>query len=272
VLLPKTSIVVSTYNRPDALRKCVESIFLQTQLPNEIVIADDGSENETRLLVEQLVVKSPVKLVHVWQEDNGYQLAMIRNRSFVAASGEYIIQVDGDLVFEENFIRDHLKVAKHGTFVGGARVMMDQELTKLVLDDKVSTGEIPSYKEHLGLTSNALRSQVLSKLAYVYQRHPRNYKYVLGCNMAFWKRDLVKVNGYDESFEGWGKEDNELAVRLQNAEIRLRFIKFGAVCYHLYHPVADLSYMSKNEERLMRTIKDGSVFAKLGMSNYLKDH
>jgi len=105
----------------------------------------------------------------------------------------------------------------------------------------------------------------------LYQRHQRNYKYVYGCNMAFWKKDLIAVNGYNETFTGWGKEDNELSVRLQNAGIKLRFIKFGAIVFHLYHKVADLSSMPANEEKLQQTIQEGLTFAPSGIGNYLQN-
>ena len=270
VSIPTNSIIISTYNRPDALKKCVESIFMQTQFPDEIVIADDGSGRETVELVSRLKESSPVKMLHVWQEDNGYQLARIRNRSFAAASGEYLVQIDGDLILDRHFVSDHLRMAKLGTFVGGARTMMDEDLTKMVLNGEVRFEDIPTYKDHLRLRSNAVRSRFLSLLAYLYQRHRRNYKYVFGCNMAFWKKDLLTVNGYDESFKGWGKEDNELTVRLQNAGVKLRFIKFGAMTYHLHHKVADLSSMMANEEKLNQTIKEGLTFAPSGISNYLE--
>jgi len=265
-----SSIIVSTYNRPDALGKCVESIFYQSILPDEIVIADDGSGEETRGMVMELQQKSPVPLVHVWQEDHGYQLARIRNRSFAAAKGEYLIQIDGDLILEKHFVQDHLGLARPGTFVGGARTMMDETLTKLVLEGMVSFEDIPHHKENLGQKANAIRSTILRNLAYLYQRHHRNYKYVLGCNMAFWKKDLIAVNGYNETFTGWGKEDNELSVRLQNAGIKLRFIKFGAIVFHLYHKVADLSFMPANEEKLRQTIREGLTFAPSGIGNYLQ--
>ena len=269
---PSNSIIVSTYNRPDALGKCVESIFYQSTLPDEIIIADDGSGEETQTMVQDLQRKSPVQIVHIWQEDNGYQLARIRNRSFAAAKGEYLIQIDGDLILEKHFIHDHLSMAKRGTFVAGARTMMDEALTRQVLAGEMGFEEIKNFKDHLGRKSNAVRSALMRKLIYLYQRHQRNYKYVLGCNMAFWKKDLLTVNGYDESFTGWGKEDNELSVRLQNAGVKLRFIKFGAIVYHLHHRVADLSSMPANEEKLRQTIRERLTFAPCGIRNYLQNH
>jgi glycosyltransferase involved in cell wall biosynthesis len=267
--LPTCSLIVSTYNRPDALRVSVESIFRQTQLPDEIIIADDGSGQETKEIINQLQKESPVPVVHVWQEDEGYQLARIRNRAFAASKYDYIIQIDGDLVLDKHFVQDHLKIAKPSAFFSGSRTMIDESLTNDVLNRVSSAEDIPSKKEHLSKRTNALRSPFLTRLAYLYQRHDRNYKYVIGCNMAFWKRDLAKVNGYDESFKGWGKEDNDLAVRLQNAGIRLRFIKFGAITYHLHHKVADLSAVPSNEEKLNESIREKRTFVVNGLSKYL---
>ncbi|HKP31817.1 MAG TPA: glycosyltransferase family 2 protein [Chitinophagaceae bacterium] len=266
--IPTCSLIVSTYNRPDALRVSVESIFRQVELPNEIIIADDGSGQETRDLIEQLKKESPVPMVHVWQEDEGYQLARIRNRAFAAAKYDYIIQIDGDLVLDKYFVQDHLKIAKPSTFFSGSRTMIDETLTQEVLQKSLPAQDIPNQKEHLSKRTNALRSPLLTKLAYLYQRHDRNYKYVIGCNMAFWKKDLNIVNGYDESFKGWGKEDNDLAVRLQNAGIKLRFIKFGAITYHLHHKVADLSAVPSNEEKLHESIREKRTFVPDGLSKY----
>ena len=265
---PSCSLVVSTYNRPDALELCLESILNQTKLPFEIVVADDGSGEPTRQLVQSMQARSPVPIVHIWQPDDGYQLARIRNRAFAAAKAEYIIQVDGDLILEKHFVQDHLSMGRPNTFISGSRTMMDAELTGRLLKKEVSMNEIPGHRQHLGKRHNAVRSGLLRNLSWMFQRSRRNYKYVLGCNMAFWKKDLLTVNGYNESFKGWGKEDNELAVRLLNAGLELRFIKFGAVVYHLHHKVADLSAVPANEEKLLQAIAQRVTFVPAGMNNY----
>lgn len=266
---PTCSIVVSTYNRPDALELCLESILKQTHLPDEIVVADDGSGEPTRQLIQSIQQSSSVPVVHIWQPDDGYQLARIRNRAFAAAGGQYLMQVDGDLILEKNFVLDHLKMSRRGRFVSGTRTMMDAELTGKLLRKEVSADAIGQYTQHLQKKHNAIRSGPLRVLSYIIERNSRNYRYVLGCNMAFWKEDLMKVNGYNESFKGWGKEDNELAVRLQNAGLKLRFIKFGAVVYHLHHKVADLSAVPANEEKLQQTIDRQVTFVPDGMNNYI---
>lgn len=265
---PSCSLIVSTYNRPDALELCLASIFRQTKLPTEIIIADDGSADATRQLVQSMQSKCPIPLLHVWQPDDGYQLARIRNRAFAAANGDYIIQVDGDLILEKHFVQDHLSMSRPGTFISGSRTMMDAELTTKLLNKEVSMSQIPSHRQNLEKRHNAVRSTLLRNLSWAAQRSRRNYKYVLGCNMAFWKKDLLTVNGYNESFKGWGKEDNELAVRLLNAGLQLRFIKFGAVVYHLYHKVADLSAVPANEEKLLQAIAQRVTFVPAGMNNY----
>ena len=208
-------------------------------------------------------------MVHVWQPDDGYQLARIRNRAFAAARGEYLMQIDGDLVLDKHFVRDHLQMSRPGCFVSGTRTMMNEALTGKLLTREISPDDIPQHSQDLVKKHNAVRSGPLRVLLYFFERNSRNYRYVLGCNMAFWKNDLLKVNGYNESFKGWGKEDNELAVRLQNAGIKLRFIKFGAVVYHLHHKVADLSAVPANEEKLLQTIQQQVTFVPAGMSNYI---
>ncbi len=265
---PSCSLVISTYNRPDALELCVESVLRQIQLPDEIVIADDGSGEDTRQLVLDMQARYSVPIVHVWQPDDGYQLARIRNRAFAAARGKYIIQIDGDLVLEKHFVLDHLTMCRPGIFISGARTMTDATLTGKLLKKEISLGDISHHRNHLRLRHNALRSTGLRNISWLFQRSRYNYKYVLGCNMAFWKSDLIKVNGYNESFKGWGKEDNELAVRLLNAGLGLRFIKFGAVVYHLYHKVADLSAVPANEEKLLQALAQGVTFVPAGMNNY----
>jgi len=265
---PLCSLVVSTYNRPDALELCLESILKQTKLPSEIVVADDGSAQPTRQLVQSIQARSPIPIVHICQPDDGYQLARIRNRAFAAAKGEYIIQIDGDLILEKHFLQDHLSMSRPNTFISGSRTMMDAELTGQLLKRAVNINDIPNHRRHLGKRHNAVRSTLLRNLSWMFERSHRNYKYVLGCNMAFWKKDLLTVNGYNESFKGWGKEDNELAVRLLNAGLELRFIKFGAVVYHLHHKVADLSAVPANEEKLLQAIAQRVTFVPAGMNNY----
>ena len=131
-----SSLIISTYNRPDMLRICLLGVLDQSVLPNEILIADDGSGPETKQLVDEFAAKSQVPIVHVWQADDGFRLAAIRNKSFAKASGDYIIQTDGDIILHKHFIRDHIHMAKKNMFISGARSLLDDEYSKTMIQQK----------------------------------------------------------------------------------------------------------------------------------------
>lgn len=264
---PTTSLIISTYNRPHALRLCLESVKSQTILPAEIIIADDGSADETKTLIDQYAAAFSIPLKHVWQPDNGYQLAQIRNKAFAAATGEYIIQTDGDLVFHKHFVKDHLSISKHGTFVSGARALINEQATKELLD-RSHYSSLQIQNSVLGKRYNAVHSKILSSFNYLFQRGVGHVEYVLGCNMAFWKEDLIKVNGYNEEFTGWGKEDNDISIRLINAGVKLRFLKFGGIVYHLHHNERPLSRVSINEKIFKKSRTNKLKFVTKGMDQY----
>lgn len=261
------SLIISTYNWPQALQLCLDSVLRQTILPSEIIIADDGSKEDTFNLVRKFQTASPIPVRHVWQPDEGYQLARIRNKAFKEASGDYLIQIDGDLILHPKFVEDHLHFSASGTFVSGARAMLDEAATKRLLQ-RFDASELDINSKHLSKKFNALYLRPLSHLNYWIQRSKSQIHYVLGCNMAFWKKDLVAVNGYNESFVGWGKEDNDLAIRLVNNGTYLRFIKFGAIVYHLHHRSSERPTLAENEAMLKQSIESKITFVEKGMSQH----
>ncbi len=127
------SLLVATYNWPQALGLCLQSIRKQSVLPNEVIIADDGSKDETRQLIDEIKKTFPVKILHIWQPDEGFQLAKIRNKAFAVASNSYIIQIDGDLILHPHFVKDHLSLAKKQHFITGSRAILKEETTKAFL-------------------------------------------------------------------------------------------------------------------------------------------
>jgi glycosyltransferase involved in cell wall biosynthesis len=265
---PTASLCISTYNWPAALELCLESVLLQTYLPAEIIIGDDGSTDETKEMVERMQVKFSMPIKHIWQADDGFKLAQIRNKSFAAATGDYIIQIDGDLVLNRFFIEDHLRFAKKGTFISGARSLLDADASKEIFTQKNIHSIPETYK--LEKKYNAKRFLPAAVLMHKLQKGKKQIRYVLGANMSFWKEDIFKVNGYNENFKGWGKEDNDLAIRLSNAGIQLHFVKFAGIVYHLYHNEAAKDRMQQNELLLMEAIKQKQVFVANGLSKYLK--
>lgn len=224
------SLIISTYNWPAALRLCILSVQHQTLLPKEVIIADDGSGEETRLLIEQLQQHFPIPVIHCWHEDNGFRKTIILNRAVKQASGTYIIQIDGDVILEKHFIADHLSVAESNVFVRGTRAHISKNLLAAVYHSSrikfsfFSTGIINRF--------NALR---IPAMAFLFERKVLNSSRVRGSNLAYWKADFMKINGYNNALKGWGHEDEELAVRFVNNGIFKKAIKFKAVQFHLSH-------------------------------------
>jgi glycosyltransferase involved in cell wall biosynthesis len=264
---PPCSLIIATYNWASALQLCLESVLNQSLMPNEIIIADDGSANETKDIINHYKNKFAILLKHVWQPDEGYQLAKIRNKAFAIATSNYILQVDGDLILHPHFVRDHVNFSKENTFVSGARALLNEGITQKLIEEQNAISVSTLYP-HLKKKYNAIRSKPLSLLNDLWQRSEKNMHYVLGCNMAFWKNDLLKINGYNEAFNGWGKEDNDIASRLVNAGVKLRFLKFGAIVYHLHHKTAPKLSVEKNQDLFNKSKKDRITYIKKGIDQY----
>ncbi|EJW97477.1 lipooligosaccharide biosynthesis glycosyltransferase, partial [gut metagenome] len=188
------SLIVSTYNWPQALNLCLQSILAQSILPDEIVIADDGSKSDTLSLINETKKTSAVPILHVWHEDKGFRLTVIRNKAIAQCSKDYIIQIDGDVILHKDFIKDHIRFAQKGSFVTGSRVIIEKELAERLLSTQSYQVSIFTKGTHSIL--NGIRLPFLSPLQEKY-RHD-DILYVRGCNMAFWREDLIKVNGYNE--------------------------------------------------------------------------
>lgn len=262
--LPGCSLMIATYNWPEALDLCLMSVLNQHHLPNEIIIADDGSTNETKELVQRIARQTAVPVVHIWHPDEGFQLAAIRNKAIKAAKYDYLIQIDGDIILNEYFIHDHLNSATPGTFLCGSRVSLSpQKSTKLLAQKKfrLKYADMP-----FATIFNSFRSVVLSRL--LADRYKKNKLHALrGCNMSFWRNDLLQVNGYNQDITGWGSEDFELAMRLINSGIKKRFLKFGGVAYHIYHKENSKDKLQKNIEILEQTIKNKNTWINHGISS-----
>lgn len=263
----KTSLVVSTYNRPDALMLSLKSSLHQAVLPDEIIVADDGSTNETREVVEAFSAESKVPVIHAWQEDQGFRLARVRNLATAKASGDYIIFIDGDIVMHRNFVKEHSYHAQPKQFISGSRVFLSKELTKSsIAEDRVVFSVFSNeIKNHFNAISNSVLSKMFSKKL----NHINGLR---GANLSFWRSDLVEVNGFNEDFVGWGKEDSEAITRLMNNGIERFSLRFAAVAYHLYHP----EHKTKEESVLEKNIKlyednrdRGTVYCKNGLDKHL---
>lgn len=262
----KVSLIISTYNWPEALALCLKSVAKQSILPMEVIIADDGSRAATKEMIESFQNRFPVPVIHVWQSDEGFQLSKIRNKAIAASSGEYIVQIDGDLILHPQFIRDHINFCKKSSFVTGSRVMLGKKLSHELLTSQSTNVSI--FNNDISNRTNGIRNLILRNI--LADRYRINDLYFMrGCNMAFWRADLVMVNGYNEEFIGWGREDNEIAVRLMNLGFKKRVIKFGAVVFHLHHTVNIRTGLNINDQLLKDAVSSRSVYCPKGLNQYL---
>lgn len=239
-----TSLIISTYNSPEYLRLTLLSLMNQHMLPDEVIIADDGSGEETRILVTEMQerTKNCVPIKHVWHEDRGFRKSEICNKAFATAESDYIIQIDGDIVMHPYFVYDHVRYAETGTFVCGSRTLLTPQLTAMLIQSQsIKVNWLNKGVRH---RLNAMRLPLLTPCFYGYKAN--NPLYMRGCNFAVWRKDLFSVNGYNESITGWGREDSELAVRLCNAGLVKRFLKYAAVQYHLFHKENSKEYDDRN--------------------------
>ena len=263
--LPRTSIVVSTYNWPEALELTVRSILKQTVLPDEIVIADDGSGEETKKAIERLQRECILPIIHVWHPDEGFQPTVIMNKAIARANGEYILQVDGDVLLARNFVKDHLELAEKNHFVCGSRILLEPKITEKIL--KKEKFPPPFWKMPLGFVLNSLRSRILRK--YMAKRYARSIGHMRGCNMAFWKEDVIKVNGYNEDLLQWGHEDSEFAYRMHFAGIEKKALKGGGCVYHLHHKQAPRDNEERHNQELSKVISGKVKWCENGIDKYI---
>lgn len=226
-----TALVMCTYNWPEALELIFKSILKQTVLPGEIVIADDGSTESTKKLIEKYQSLFSVPLRHVWHPDTGYTKTIIMNKAIGTIEKDYIIQIDGDVILHPNFIEDHLSFCKPGCWVRGSRVFLEAKISKVIQ----KSGRIKFNLFSGGIEKNRFNTLHFPLLRDIFFSKSVLDSDARGCNMAYWKADFVKVNGYNQDITGYGAEDSELASRLTNNGIKKRKIKLGAVQYHIYH-------------------------------------
>ncbi len=257
------SLIISTYNWPEALEKSIQSAFEQKHLPDEIIVADDGSRIETKNLIDRLCLYAPVSIKHIWHPDDGFRLSAIRNKAIERAKYDYIVQIDGDIIMDPYFIRDHLALAQQNAFLCGSRVLIPQQYSREILVDHTNK-KFNKRKFPLGSVLNSIRLPLL--MDYMADHYKKNSPRALrGCNMSFWRKDLLAVNGYNEDIQGWGSEDAEIAIRLMNSGVKKRFVKFGAIAYHIYHKENNKDKLDQNEQILFDVMEKKITWTENGI-------
>jgi len=258
------SLVITTYNWKEALELVLLSVLNQTVPPSEVIIADDGSRNDTKELVNKFIKTSNVNIIHSWQEDDGFRASASRNKAIAKASGEYIVLIDGDMILHKDFIKDHLLYASSNYFVQGSRILLTQKKTEDVFLSK--TVDFSFFESGLQNRKNRIKLNLLTK---VFSKSNKSLKGIKTCNMAFFKVDCMSVNGFNEDFVGWGREDSEFAVRLLNNQILRKNIKFSAIAYHIFHSENSREMLEVNDKILANAKNNNLKTCVNGINKYV---
>lgn len=271
---PKLSLIVTTYNRPDALRAVLDALACQVEAGAfEVLIADDGSRAETVALIETRATDYPVPLIHVWQEDIGFRAAAARNKAALRARGDYLIFLDGDCLPLPDFCARHRRLMEVGWCVAGSRILLSEAFTRTLLADPE-----PAHVVHWNRLAwraaakrgdaNKSRACCRWPLGLLRKLGGRRWQRVRTCNLGVWRRDFLALNGFDESFCGWGYEDSDFAVRLIRQGILVKDGRFAVPVLHLWHKENDRSKQPENWTRFEATLSGHHIRALLGLDQY----
>jgi glycosyltransferase involved in cell wall biosynthesis len=260
----RTSIILLTYERPDALELALRGLARQTIAPDELIVTDDGSSPSTRRTVERFVGVLPCSVRFLTQEHRGGRMSRARNRGIAVARGDYLIFLDGDMVAARHFVEDHRAFAREGCFVQGSRVLASEAVTRELL----ATGrlEVGFFERGLERRRHALRSS-LARWAWGRPHHGR--RGAKSCNLALWREDLVRLNGFNEEMEGWGLEDGELVIRALRMGLRRRDLRMGGSAVHLWHAPHVLTQDNPNFPAYRRTLASGEYRCAKGLEGHL---
>ena len=262
----KISLIITTFNWPESLLLVLESIRHQSLMPDEIIIADDGSNESTRKLISSFNKQFDLNILHSWQEDNGFRVAKSRNKAILKSSGAYIILIDGDMVLDPRFVKDHIGCSEPGYFIQGSRVLLSKKETQKALSEK--NINFSFFSSELKNRKNSIRSKILSLIFSNKKNHLRGIK---SCNMAFYREDCININGFNNDFEGWGREDSEFVVRMMNSGMKRKNIRFCAIQYHLWHDENNRESLKINNLMLEAAINKKLLWCENGIKS-MKDN
>lgn len=258
---PSITLIVNTYENPRALAKVLAALLRQRVPAQEIIIADDGSGEETKAVIEHGMQELHLPIRHCRQDNQGFRRSVILNKAIAMARGSYVVFLDGDCLPEPEFVADHADLAESGYWVQGRRAFVDESC----VEDFVPTR---GCVWHLALAGKLTGLPKALRLPFPIIQRDRQQRGILGCNLGVWRDDLFAVNGFDEMFVGWGREDADLANRLYHFGLSRKFVYGRAILYHLNHPVAPRNRLGENQSLLEETIAEKRIRAVKGLDQY----
>jgi glycosyltransferase involved in cell wall biosynthesis len=251
-----TSVIISTYNSPNWLAKVLYGYNNQTYRQFEIIIADDGSNQETFDLIKNISAEVFYDIIHVWHEDNGFQKTKILNKAILKCSTPYIVMSDGDCIPRADFIEQHVKYRQEGYFLSGGYFKLPMGISKAITKEDINTNVCfdLTWLKKQGLKSTFKNNKLSSKgfKAWLLNKVTPTKATWNGHNASGWKKDILEVNGFDERMQ-YGGEDRELGERLMNLGIKPIQLRYTAICVHLDH---ERSYINEDALRRNRAIRD----------------
>jgi glycosyltransferase involved in cell wall biosynthesis len=272
----KISVIVTTYNRPDALALVLQALAAQEcpcftdeekqqlftkrqqKSPFEVIIADDGSSCATTRLIRDIQPYLPYPLQHVWQENQGFRAAKIRNRAIAVAQGDYLIFLDGDCIPLTDFMTKQSQLAESGCFVVGNRILLSKKLTEYIIRQQSPVWKWHSLQwllPYLRRDINRLSPLIRLPDSFLRKYCAQTWQGAKTCNLGVWREAILELNGFNEEFQGWGHEDADLVVRLLSHGVRRKEGRFAVPVFHLWHPQTDRSQEPQNRQRLFKTIQ-----------------
>lgn len=266
--MPSVALIITTYNRPVALDRVLDSVARQRSLPEQVIIADDGSDARTSAVVHAWRGRLGVPLTHAWQPDDGFRAAASRNRAAREAGTDLLVFIDGDCLLRPGVIAEHRRLAEAGCAVAGNRILLSPRLTAAV-----ERGEVDPVSWGLREWARARLAGDVERLAplvtlpgHGWRRlRPRHWLQVRTCNLAVSRADFEQVNGFEEEITGWGFEDSDLAIRLINAGVKVKSGRFATAVLHLWHHERARDDAEKNRQRALAARRHGVVLATVGL-------
>jgi glycosyltransferase involved in cell wall biosynthesis len=268
------SIILTTYERPDALQRVLEGLDRQTDRNFEIIVADDGSGAATAAVIEGFRNKTSRTVLHAWQEHRDFRAAESRNKAVAASHGDYLVFLDGDCIARSDFVAQHRALAEAGWFVAGNRALLSDAFTQQLIASPEAAADWSS-RALPGWIGARLRGDVnrlapLLRLPAGWPRKgkPREWQGAKTCNLAVWRSDFVAVDGFDDSYVGWGHEDADLVVRLIRHGVLRKEGRFATSVLHLWHAAAPRIGLNANEQRLADVLAASRTRAVLGFGRH----
>lgn len=269
--MTRLAIIITTYNWPEALESVLQGLARQTVQADEIWVADDGSTSQTAETIERLANRTGLTIHHVWQEDKGFRAAAIRNRALNYIKSDYVVMIDGDCVPQPDFVAMHKALAEPGYCVVGNRILLSQSATPRWLSGETAWPQSwmewlkAHYSGDINRCAPLIRLPVQGQASAWRRACKQSWKGAKTCNLAMWRRDLLAVNGLDESYAGWGLEDSDLMIRVLRQGIRRKNGRFATGVIHLWHRENDRAALPENQKRLEAILKSEVVVAQKGI-------